>query len=75
MLVFTLTVFLGALLLFQVELIIGKYILPWFGGASAIWITCMLFFFFFLLAGYAYGYFLYRVVARVQSARRPLVHP
>ncbi len=65
--IFTLTVFLGALLLFQVELIIGKYILPWFGGASAIWITCMLFFQAVLLAGYAYGHALDRAGARVQS--------
>ncbi|MBZ5660669.1 MAG: hypothetical protein LAO08_09700 [Acidobacteriia bacterium] len=67
MLIFTLTVFLGALLLFQVELIIGKYILPWFGGASAIWITCMLFFQAVLLAGYAYGHVLDRAGARAQS--------
>jgi MFS family permease len=67
MLIFSLTVFLGALLLFQVELIIGKYILPWFGGASAIWITCMLFFQAALLAGYAYGHVLDRAGARAQS--------
>src|SRR5580704_6939310 len=58
MLIFTLTIFLGALLLFQVELIIGKYILPWFGGTSAVWITCMLFFQVLLLGGYAYGHLL-----------------
>lgn len=65
--IYILTVFLGALLLFQVELIIGKYILPWFGGASAIWITCMLFFQAALLAGYAYGHVLDRAGARAQS--------
>ncbi len=58
MLIFSLTIFLGALLLFQVELIIGKYILPWFGGTSAVWITCMLFFQVLLLGGYAYGHLL-----------------
>ena len=42
--VFRLTSLLGAFLLFQVELIIGKHILPWFGGTSSVWITCMLFF-------------------------------
>jgi spermidine synthase len=56
--IFSLTIFLGALLLFQVELIIGKYILPWFGGTSAVWITCMLFFQVLLLGGYAYGHLL-----------------
>ena len=36
----------------------GKYILPWFGGANAVWITCMLFFQVFLLGGYAYAHIL-----------------
>ncbi len=67
MLIFTLTIFLGALLLFQVELIIGKYILPWFGGTSAVWITCMLFFQVLLLGGYAYGHLLDRGHPRAQT--------
>ncbi len=67
MLIFTLTIFLGALLLFQVELIIGKTILPWFGGTSAVWITCMLFFQVLLLAGYAYGHALDRARTRAQT--------
>jgi len=67
MLIFTLTVFLGAFLLLQVELIVGKYILPWFGGTSAVWITCMLFFQAVLLAGYAYGHVLDRAGARRQA--------
>jgi len=46
-------IFLGAFLLFQVQLIIAKAILPWFGGAPAVWTTCMLFFQTLLLAGYA----------------------
>jgi hypothetical protein len=67
MLIFSLTAFLSALLLFQVELIIGKYILPWFGGSSAVWITCMLFFQTVLLGGYAYGHLLDRGSARAQT--------
>jgi len=71
MLIFSLTIFLGALLLFQVELIIGKYILPWFGGTSAVWITCMLFFQVLLLGGYAYGHLLdTRGRARVRAQTR-----
>lgn len=49
--------FWGAYLLFQLEPLIGKFILPWFGGSPAVWITCMLFFQVFLLAGYAYAHF------------------
>jgi hypothetical protein len=67
MVIFCLTILLSAVLLFQVELIIGKYILPWFGGTSAVWITCMLFFQLALLAGYAYGHLLQRFRPRVQS--------
>ena len=51
-----LTIALGAFLLFQVQLIIGKYILPWFGGTPAVWNTCMLVFQVLLLAGYAYAH-------------------
>jgi hypothetical protein len=53
---YTLTVFAGAFLLFQVQPVIGKYILPWFGGGPAVWTTCMLFFQMFLLGGYAYAH-------------------
>jgi hypothetical protein len=49
-------VFLGAFLLFQVQLIIAKAILPWFGGVPAVWTTCMLFFQALLLGGYAYAH-------------------
>jgi hypothetical protein len=51
-----LVVFLGAFLLFSVEPLIGKFILPWFGGAPAVWTTCMLFFQAMLLGGYAYAH-------------------
>ncbi len=56
MLPFALTIFTGAFLLFQVQPIIGKYILPWFGGSPGVWTTCMLFFQVLLLAGYAYAH-------------------
>ena len=49
---------LGAFLLFQVQLLMGKSLLPWFGGTSALWTTCLLFFQAALLAGYAWAHFL-----------------
>jgi hypothetical protein len=57
-LAFAATVFLSAFLLFQVQLIIGKYILPLLGGAPSVWNTCMLFFQVLLLVGYAYSHLL-----------------
>jgi spermidine synthase len=57
MLPFALTIFTGAFLLFQVQPLIGKYILPWFGGGPGVWTTCLLFFQTLLLAGYAYAHF------------------
>ena len=56
--VFGSTLFLSAFLLFQVQLIIGKYILPWFGGSAAVWTTSLLVFQLLLLAGYAYSHLL-----------------
>ena len=58
--VFALTIFIGAFLLFQVQPLIGKYILPWFGGGPGVWTTCLLFFQMLLLAGYAYAHFISR---------------
>ncbi len=56
MLRYGITIFLSAFLLFEVQLILAKRILPWFGGAPAVWTTCMLFFQLLLLAGYAYAH-------------------
>jgi spermidine synthase len=56
----TLTVFAGAFLLFQIQPLFAKFILPWFGGSQAVWTTCMLFFQLFLLAGYAYAHAIVR---------------
>ena len=55
---FGVTIFTGAFLLFQVQPILGKYILPWFGGMSSVWTTCMLFFQVLLLGGYLYSHLL-----------------
>ena len=50
------TIALSAFLLFLVQPIIAKQILPWFGGTSAVWTTCMVFFQVVLLGGYAYAH-------------------
>lgn len=50
------TIFLSAFLLFLVQPLIGKLILPWFGGSAAVWSTCLLFFQLLLLAGYLYAH-------------------
>jgi spermidine synthase len=58
MLFFALSIFLSAFLLFQIQPMIGKFILPWFGGTPAVWSTAMLFFQVLLTGGYAYAYWL-----------------
>jgi spermidine synthase len=60
MLVYALAIFSGAFLLFQVQPMMGKYILPWFGGGPGVWTTCMLFFQVVLVGGYGYAHFLTR---------------
>jgi len=55
MLLFAATVFTSAFLLFLVQPIIAKQILPWFGGNASVWTVCMVFFQMVLLAGYAYA--------------------
>src|SRR5687767_12025515 len=53
---FAAATFLGAFLLFLVQPLIARYILPWFGGGPGVWTTCMLFFQAVLLAGYGYAH-------------------
>jgi len=55
---FGLTIVLSAFLLFQVQPLIAKLILPWFGGGAAVWTSCMLFFQLALLGGYAWAHWL-----------------
>jgi hypothetical protein len=63
------TIFLSAFLLFLVQPVIAKQILPWFGGSAAVWATCLVFFQSVLLAGYAYADY----VTRKLDARRQLI--
>ncbi len=62
MLLYALTTLVSAFLLFQVEPIIAKIILPWFGGSAAVWTVCLLFFQLALLGGYLYAHALIRFV-------------
>ncbi len=65
--VYALTSFLSAFLLFEIQLIISKHILPWFGGSAAVWTTSMLVFQVLLLAGYTYSHLIsLRLPSRLQ---------
>ena len=65
---YAITIFLSAFLLFEVQPVIAKMILPWFGGTSAVWSTCMLFFQVVLLLGYVYAHWLHTHVAPRRQA-------
>jgi SAM-dependent methyltransferase len=62
------TIFLSAFLLFLVQPVIAKQILPWFGGAAAVWATCLVFFQTVLLMGYAYAHWTTRRLAPREQA-------
>ncbi|MBL8849052.1 MAG: fused MFS/spermidine synthase [Planctomycetaceae bacterium] len=65
---FCAAVFVSAFLLFQVQPLISKAILPWFGGTPSVWTTCMLFFQVVLFGGYAYAHLVSaRLPVRVQG--------
>src|SRR5690349_14496706 len=65
------TVFISAFLLFLVQPLLAKQILPWFGGAAIVWTLCMVFFQFVLLLGYSYAHWL---TSRVRGPRQAIVH-
>ena len=71
LLLYALTLFTGATLLFVMQPMVGKMILPLLGGTPAVWSTCMVFFQAALLGGYAYAHAL---TARVRPSRQVLVH-
>jgi SAM-dependent methyltransferase len=66
-----LTIFLSAFLLFQVQPLVGKMILPWFGGSASVWTTCMLFFQAILLFGYVYSHW---VVKALNPYKQSVLH-
>ena len=71
MFAFSLTIFWGAFLLFLVQPLIARFILPWFGGGPAVWTTCMLFFQLLLMGGYAYAHF---SISRLTPRRQVITH-
>src|SRR5215813_1002980 len=68
---YALTIFLSAALLFQVQLIFAKHILPFFGGVPSVWNTCMFCFQVLLLLGYGYAHLL---KSRLPLHRQRIVH-
>jgi SAM-dependent methyltransferase/uncharacterized membrane protein len=65
------TIFLSSFLLFLVQPLIARQILPWFGGTAAVWTTCMLFFQTLLLAGYGYAHI---TNAKLRPRAQALLH-
>jgi len=70
---FATSIFCAAALLFQLEPLAGKSLLPWYGGTPAVWNTCILFFQFVLLLGYLYAHGVNRFPLRVQVALHTLL--
>ncbi len=68
-----LTIFISAFLLFQVQPLISKFILPWFGGSPAVWTTAMLFFQCTLFLGYVYSHLLFSRLSLVKQVRVHIV--
>ena len=66
---FAVSIFISAFLLFQIQPMIARIILPWFGGSSAVWSTVQMFFQVLLTGGYAYANWL---TSRIR--RREVVH-
>ncbi|MDO8804408.1 MAG: fused MFS/spermidine synthase [Elusimicrobiota bacterium] len=71
MILFSLTVFFSALLLFLVQPVIAKVLLPWFGGGASVWAVCLVFFQTALFLGYLYAHLLVR---RLRPAQQAQVH-
>ena len=69
--IFGATIFLGAFLLFLVQPMLGKHLLPFFGGTASVWTTCMLFFQVNLLLGYLYSHLL---VNKFRGRRSMILH-
>ncbi len=70
-LLYALSILTGAFLVFQIQPIAGKYLLPYFGGGASVWTACMFFFQTMLLAGYGYAHVL---TTHVSPRRQPALH-
>lgn len=71
MFLYCVSIFLGAFLLFLVQPMMAQFILPWFGGSSLVWTTCMLFFQSGLVLGYAYAH---QITQRLSPFTQWLLH-
>ncbi len=67
MLPYVLSIFVSALLVFQVQPTMGRYLLPWFGGGAAVWSACLLFFQIGLFLAYAYAHLVRTLLSRRQQ--------
>jgi hypothetical protein len=65
LMVYTAAIFVSALLLFSVQPLFTKMVLPRLGGSPAVWSVAMVFFQSLLLAGYAYAHYLMRIRNRI----------
>ncbi len=68
---YIINIFLSAFLLFQIQPMIAKYILPWFGGTPMVWSTVQMYFQVLLTGGYAYAHW---IIGRNRAAKRELLH-
>src|ERR1044072_3828042 len=68
---FAATIFLSALLLFWIQLVMAKVLLPGLGGTPAVWNTCMLFFPMLLLAGYSH---VLLITSRIGARKQAVLH-
>jgi hypothetical protein len=69
--VYAMAVFAGAILVFQIQPIAGKFLLPAFGGGASVWTACLFFFQSMLLAGYSYAYLL---TATLKPGKQAILH-
>ena len=70
-LIYGIAIFASAFLLFQVQPLITKIILPWFGGVAAVWTVCLVFFQVALLLGYLYAHVL---TTRISLPKQGRIH-
>ena len=68
---FAVAIFASSFLIFLVQPMVGKHILPWFGGTPAVWLLCLSFYQLCLFAGYGYAHLL---IERVKASRQLVVH-
>ena len=68
---FAASIFGAAFLIFAVQPMVGKHILPWFGGTPGVWLICLAFYQSALFLGYAYAYWL---IAKIPAKRQALIH-